>query len=187
MATKVYIAANPDGTVYVAATAQGVQHLTRSLKKDNCMLIGSWDVYSPSAADLCLRSATQRLKRNGFEQDGDGSWSKAARAMLCDIVASFYHWLVDESEKPTQQLVKAICAIRVDLLDVSQFAFGQICGADASAVSRWESGQIEPSWYHLNRLREFCGQFFGDELLEDRDLFWPLKAREAKARRKQHG
>jgi transcriptional regulator with XRE-family HTH domain len=64
--------------------------------------------------------------------------------------------------------MRPIAHIRKDLFKLSQAAFGAVAGTSQATVSRWESGELEPSLEQIARIRSAAiqaGLQWRDELL----------------------
>lgn len=116
-------------------------------------LVGHWPCRFEAGAELAHRLARAALEENGFEAEAEW-WPvdiDAAR-MICEHVAD----LVNNPAAVGAERHRVMLHLRENVFKTTQSQFALILGVSNSQVSRWESGQQEPGWEPLARLRAFA-------------------------------
>jgi len=106
---------------------------------------------------LAERIATRPIE--GYSQRGTWYRIDAAKAIVVvDSAHRSIDWIKSskDSDVPRPNYGEVMRRIRVNVFGTTQEVIGAIAGASNSKVSRWESGEVEPSLFEIHRLREFA-------------------------------
>jgi hypothetical protein len=148
--SSIYVIGAIDGPSHIGIGRAPEGALAKALveRKVALQIFGSHEA-SSSEAKLLHRVASLRLVDRPFSDDwhfvpGAEAWA-AVEAAIAALRGG------DEA-KPGE----AINALRESVFETTVEVFASIAGVSKSAVSRWVSGEQEPSWLAMSRLRQFA-------------------------------